>query len=151
MTARITSLNRFNPFYLPTVGNLLETPTLRKLYHWLNLLLRKAFKASTTIQHRYGYEYQPILCHGWIEVLRLRWTAGNCSEPHSHKASFNLTRVASGGLLERKYHISGGRLIVTSERILKPGQWAWTLPFQVHELVVLDQPAQTLHFYFPAR
>ena len=140
MTAQLAPSRRVN-----------QTNSFNQLSGWLVSCLRKVIKMPKMVQHRYGYQYLPILCRSWLEILLLQWSAGDQSKPHSHKASFNLTRVASGKLLERKYHISGGKLMVTSERILKTGQWAWTLPFQVHELIVLDEPAETLHFYFPGR
>jgi len=106
---------------------------------------------SQLLLHPYGYCYAPLLCNRLVELLILQWSIGSESKPHSHGASINFTRVLSGLVLERKYHISGGELQLVSERVLEPGQWAWTLPFEIHELVALDTAAETLHIYFPGR
>lgn len=103
------------------------------------------------ILHPYGYGYAPIVCNRLVELLILQWAAGSESKPHSHGASINFTKVLSGQVLERKYHISGGELRMISERVIQPGQWAWTLPFEIHELAALDTSAETMHIYFPGR
>jgi hypothetical protein len=101
--------------------------------------------------HPFGYCYVPILSNRLIELLMLQWPVGSESKPHSHQASVNFTKVLSGQVLERKYHISGGQMHVISERIIQAGEWAWTLPFEIHELVAVDTSAETLHIYFPGR
>jgi hypothetical protein len=103
------------------------------------------------VEHPLGYMYRPILHHRFWEVLSIFWGDRQTSKPHCHQFSFNLTRVQSGRILERKYRTSGGQLIVASERVLTAGQWTWTLPFQVHELIGLGDRSHTLHFYFPGR
>lgn len=108
-------------------------------------------KKNNPIQHSCGYSYFAIICNRLLEILVLNWSPGIDSKPHSHQGSINLTKVISGQVLERKYHISGGQLIPISERIINQGQWIWTLPYEIHELVALDAPAQTMHFYFPGR
>lgn len=106
---------------------------------------------QSLIEHPLGYSYRPHWHSRWWEVLSIFWGDRQTSKPHCHQISFNLTRVQSGRILERKYRTSGGQLIVASERVLTAGQWTWTLPFQVHELVGLGDRSHTLHFYFPAR
>jgi hypothetical protein len=101
--------------------------------------------------HSYGYCYAPIFRHRLIELLILQWPLGSASKPHSHGAAINFTKVLSGQVLERKYHISGGQLRIASERIVEAGQWAWTLPFEIHELLTLDTSAETMHIYLPGR
>lgn len=101
--------------------------------------------------HPCGYRYRPLLCHRLLELLILQWPSGSDSKPHSHQASINFTRVLSGRMLERKYHISAGQLTLMSERVLQTGQWTWTWPYQVHELVALETAVETLHLYFPGR
>lgn len=101
--------------------------------------------------HPYGYCYVPLLCNRFLEVLILQWPAGAESKPHNHGCSINFTKISAGQVLERKYYISGGELRVVSERILQAGQWAWTLPFEIHELVALNTSAETFHLYFPGR
>ncbi|MGG6240483.1 hypothetical protein ACQ4N7_17805 [Nodosilinea sp. AN01ver1] len=103
------------------------------------------------IEHPFGYVYRPIWHNRFWEVLSIIWGDRQTSKPHCHQVSFNLTRVQSGCILERKYRTSGGQLVVASERVLTAGQWTWTLPFQVHELIGLGDRSQTLHFYFPGR
>ncbi|MGP1388046.1 MAG: hypothetical protein ACTS2F_31220 [Thainema sp.] len=83
--------------------------------------------------------------------MTLHWSAYTGSKPRSHSNSINFTKVISGTLLERKYTVSGGQLLLKSERMIQAGDWAYTLPHQVHELVVFNNSAKTLHFYFPKR
>lgn len=106
---------------------------------------------SPLIEHPLGYRYRPLWHNRWWEVLSIVWGDRQTSKPHCHQISFNLTRVQSGRILERKYRTSGGQLIVASERVLTAGQWTWTLPFQVHELIGLGDRSHTLHVYFPGR
>jgi len=127
---------------LITVQQTLLAPLRRVIQHRVNSQLQ---------QHPCGYCYVPVFCHRLGELLILQWAIGADSKPHSHLASINLTKVLSGQILERKYHISGGQLHMISERVVKAGQWAWTLPFEIHELVALDTSAETMHLYLPGR
>ncbi|MEO1148115.1 MAG: hypothetical protein AAFY26_21250 [Cyanobacteria bacterium J06638_22] len=103
------------------------------------------------INHPFGYQYIELICNCWLEILILAWKAGIGSKPHNHHFSLNITRVLSGHLLERKYRFSAGQLMVVSEKVICQGQWTWTMPDEIHELVSLDDAARTLHFYFPGR
>ncbi|MEM1278443.1 MAG: hypothetical protein AAGG53_00170 [Cyanobacteria bacterium P01_H01_bin.152] len=103
------------------------------------------------VNHSSGYQYIQLICNRWLEILILAWKAGIGSKPHNHHFSINFTRVLSGQLLERKYCFSAGQLTVVSEKVIRQGQWTWTSPNEIHELVGLDDDAQTLHFYFPGR
>lgn len=103
------------------------------------------------IRHPLGYGYIPLMHHPWGEILTIIWHCYQTSQPHCHQGSLNLTRVQTGRILERKYRLARGRLVVASERILVAGQWTWTLPFQIHELIGLEDDTQTLHFYWPGR
>lgn len=114
-------------------------------------LPRKSQPRRHLIQHACGYRYCAISLNRVWEILMLHWNRGQTSEPHCHQSSFNLTRVMAGKLLERKYRISGGQLSVASERVVVAGQWSWTLPFQIHELVSLCDETRTLHLYLPGR
>lgn len=103
-----------------------------------------------SITNSFGYQYIPIIRNRWFEILILNWNAGIGSKPHNHLSSANFTRVLSGRVLERKYHLSGGQLTVISERVIGQGQWTWTSPYEIHELIGLDA-AQTFHIYVPGR
>lgn len=103
------------------------------------------------INHPFGYQYIQLICNRWLEILILAWNAGIGSKPHNHHLSINFTRVLSGQLLERKYCFSAGQLIIVSEKVIHQGQWTWTSPHEIHELVSLDNAARTLHVYFPGR
>jgi hypothetical protein len=120
------------------------------LIHPVQSAIQNCFRPYLRL-HPYGYCYVPFVCHRLMELLILQWSAGSESKPHSHGASINFTKVLSGRVLERKYHISGGKLRMVSERLVQPGQWTWTLPFEIHELVALDTCAETLHLYIPGR
>jgi len=131
---------------LPTAA--LGPRPLNRLWQWLE---QRLITKMALVQHPYyGYDYQPIAWGRWGEVLILHWPCGIGSQPHCHQHAFNLTQVLSGRLLERKYRLTGGQLQVVSERVLQAGQWSWTLPFQIHELVCLE-PSRSLHLYFPGR
>ena len=106
---------------------------------------------SQKVNHPFGYQYIQLICNRWLEILILAWKAGIGSRPHNHHLSLNVTRVLSGQLLERKYCFSAGQLTVVSEKVIRQGQWTWTSPNEIHELVGLDDTARTLHFYFPGR
>ncbi|MBF2048025.1 MAG: hypothetical protein IGS54_11780 [Elainella sp. C42_A2020_010] len=128
--------------HIVTVPQVLLTPLQTRIQQCINSRLQ---------QHPCGYCYIPIFCNRLGELLILQWVAGSESKPHSHLASINFTKVLSGQVLERKYHISGGQLRVISERVVQAGQWAWTFPFEIHELVALDKSAETMHIYLPGR
>ena len=64
--------------------------------------------ARQKMTHPFGYQYIQISYNRWLEVLILAWKAGIGSKPHNHQASINFTKVLSGQVLERKYHLSGG-------------------------------------------
>lgn len=123
------------------------------IQHTIDITLQAivATRSAESICHPCGYTYCELLASRFVEVLVMGWHAGTGSQPHSHKACLNLTKVLSGQVLERKYHLTGGQLTILSERIVHQGQWAWILPYEIHELIGLDSPAQTLHFYFPKR
>jgi hypothetical protein len=128
--------------------------SIAAVLHVLSIPLWIAIQQRFYTQHQlhpYGYCYVPILSNRWVELLMLQWPIGSESKPHSHQASINFTKVLSGQVLERKYHISGGQMHVISERIIQAGKCAWTLPFEIHELLAVDTSAETLHFYFPGR
>jgi hypothetical protein len=156
---RNTSVSNFIPrfSYLYRIFNLLSHPLHRKMASTVRFLThtaQMALKNHLSLQqllHPYGYCYVPIVCNRLMELLILQWSAGAESKPHCHGASINFTKVLSGQVLERKFHISGGKLRVISERVIQAGQWAWTLPFEIHELVTINDPAETLHLYFPGR
>lgn len=123
---------------------------LQSLIHTMQTHLKIGFRPHLQL-HPYGYGYAPIVCNRLIELLILQWSAGAQSKPHSHGASINFTKILSGQVLERKYHLSGGELRIISERVMQAGQWAWTLPFEIHELIALNSSSETLHIYFPGR
>jgi len=43
------------------------------------------------------------------------------------------------------------RIANLSHPLIQAGQWAWTLPFEIHELSALNSASETLHIYFPER
>ena len=117
---------------------------MKRLVSWLAAADRK-------VTHPFGYKYIQLIRNRWLEILILAWQTGIGSKPHNHQASINFTRVLSGQLLERKYHLTAGQLRVVYDKVLRQGQWTWTSPYEIHELVGLDDAARTLHFYFPGR
>ncbi|NEP16951.1 MAG: hypothetical protein F6J97_08585 [Leptolyngbya sp. SIO4C1] len=117
----------------------------------MKVLVLNSHTKRDPITHRFGYRYIQLICNRWLEILILAWKAEIGSRPHNHSASINFTRVLSGQVLERRYHLSGGQLTVTSEKVIRQGQWTWTPPYAIHELVGLDDLAKTLHIYFPGR
>lgn len=135
---------RLNSFIHSLRKHILEIKN--SIHHVIQTRLRSRLQL-----HYYGYCYAPIFCNRLIELLILQWPIGSESKPHSHGAAINFTKVLSGQMLERKYHVSGGQLRLISERIVGAGQWAWTLPFEIHELIALNSSAETMHLYFPGR